>query len=69
MLFKLKSALEFKNVELLHYGETSDDRRRKRNDQRISNDLLVSVPEMRSPSILFEKSAITYDACISSFGL
>jgi hypothetical protein len=31
--------LEFKNVELAQFGETSLERRRKRNDQKITNDL------------------------------
>jgi hypothetical protein len=35
----LTSLLEFKNVELLQFGETSPERRRKRNDQKITNDL------------------------------
>ncbi len=36
---RLYTSLEFKNVELLQYGDNSEDRRRKRNDQRFSNDL------------------------------
>ncbi|MBN1465881.1 hypothetical protein JXA02_08980 [candidate division KSB1 bacterium] len=39
----LKTFLEFKNVELLQFGETSEDRRRKRNDQRIANDLAIHL--------------------------
>lgn len=39
MNMRLNTALEFKNVELLQYGENSEDRRRKRNDQRFSNEL------------------------------
>jgi hypothetical protein len=35
----LATRLEFKNVELLQYGETSGERRRKRHDQRIANDV------------------------------
>ncbi len=36
---ELETLLEFKNVELRQYGETSQERRRKRNDQRFNNDL------------------------------
>ncbi len=40
---RLKTSLEFKNVELLQYGDMSEDRRRKRNDQHFSNDLALYV--------------------------
>ncbi len=39
----LATQLEFKNVEVLQYGETSVQRRRKRNDQRFANDLGVRI--------------------------
>ena len=39
--FNLNSSLEFKHVELAQFGETAAQRRRKRNDQKIANDLGV----------------------------
>ena len=39
----LATQLDFKNVELLQYGETSESRRRKRHDQRIANDVHINI--------------------------
>ena len=39
----VETILEFKDVELLQYGETSEERRRKRNDQRFYNNLSLFV--------------------------
>lgn len=39
----LDTQLDFKNVELLQYGETTEERRRKRHDQRFANDLSVRL--------------------------
>ncbi|MBN1560212.1 hypothetical protein JW998_08175 [candidate division KSB1 bacterium] len=41
MSVNLKTFLDFKNVELRQYGDTSADRRRKRNDQHLMNDLAI----------------------------
>lgn len=40
---RLNSFLELKDVELRHFGETTEKRRRKRNDQRFNNDLAFHV--------------------------
>lgn len=46
--FNINSLVELKNVELLQYGETSNDRRRKRNDQRISNDASLTLKKKKT---------------------
>ncbi len=46
----LLSVLQFKNVELISYSGTTQLRQRKRNDQSVSNDLVLNIDRERFDS-------------------
>lgn len=66
---KLRTLLEFKNVELRQYGETLEERRRKRNDQRFHNDLrlVLNRPKLQGQfDLSYRLQEQRYDLNVSS---